>query len=174
MTDWLQTLRAEVARTSQGACAIRLGVDRTTINKVLKGTYMADTKHVEAKVREHLDDTPWLKALRDERTRTSQARVAERLGISEATVSQVLSGTYKASTERIERRVRGELLGEQVECPVLMEISVRLCQDVQERPRGSGSNPTYQQCYVACRGLGRWESKGPCAHYCGGAAKEAK
>lgn len=109
----------------------------------------------------------WLDALSAEVERTNQARVAARLRISEATVSQVLSGNYKANTQRIERRVRGELLGEAVECPVLFDISLRVCQDVQERPRGAGSNPMYQQCFSACRGLGKWEAKGPCAHYCG-------
>lgn len=174
MTAWIDILRAEVARSSQGACARRLNVDRTTFNKILKGRYMASTKHIEAKVMLTLDNTPWLQALRTEVARTSQARTAERLRISEATVSQVLSGNYKANTQRIERRVRGELLGEVVECPVLYDISLRVCQDVQERPRGAGSNPHYQQCFSACRGLGRWESKGVCPTYCGqGAAKES-
>lgn len=109
----------------------------------------------------------WLDTLRTEVDRTSQARVAERLRISEATVSQVLSGNYKANTQRIERRVLGELLGRQVECRVLYDISLRVCQDVQERPRGAGSNPMHQQCYSACRGTGKWEEKGPCPHFCG-------
>ncbi len=174
MTNWLEILRAEAARTSQGACARRLNVDRTTINKILQGRYMASTKHIETKVVQLLDNTPWLQALRAEVARTSQARVAERLKISEATVSQVLSGNYKANTQRIERRVRGELMGEVVECRVLYDISLRVCQDTQERPRGAGSNPQLQQCFSACRGVGRWESKGVCPNYCGpGAAKES-
>ena len=167
---WITLLRAEVARTSQGACAQRLKVDRTAINKVLKGSYMANTKNIEAKVLQTLDNTPWLHALRAEVARTSQARTAERLRVSEATISQVLSGSYKANTQRIERRVRGELMGEVVECRVLYDISVRVCQDVQERQRGAGSNPHYQQCFSACRGQGRWESKGACPHYCGQSA----
>ncbi len=174
MSNWLELLRTEVSRSSQGACARRLNLDRTTINKILKGSYMASTKHVEAKVLQTLDNTPWLQALRAEVARTSQARTADRLRISEATVSQVLSGTYKANTQRIERRVRGELMGEVVECPVLYDISLRVCQDVQERPRGAGSNPNYQQCFSACRGQGRWESKGVCPNFCAqGAAKES-
>lgn len=118
--------------------------------------------------------TDWLQILRTETERTSRSRVADRLRIGEGTLSQVLSGKYMASTQRIERRVRGELMGEQVECRVLMDISLRVCQDVQERPRGAGSNPHYQQCFSACRGLGRWEDKGPCPHFCGqGAVKES-
>lgn len=166
MTAWLDILRAQAARTSQGACARLLNVDRTTINKILKGSYMASTKHIEAKVMQILDHTPWLQALRAEVARTSQARTSERLRISEATVSQVLSGSYKANTQRIERRVRGELMGEVVECRVLYDISLRVCQDVQERSRGAGSNPMYQQCFSACRGQGRWEAKGVCPNFC--------
>ncbi len=135
---------------------------------------MHNPKNVEAKVLEHLPAAPWLQALRAEKDRTSGARTAERLGVSEATVSQVLSGTYKANAVRIERRVRGELMGEQVDCPVLMEISLRVCQDVQERKRGEGSNPQYQQAWFACRGQGRFDQRGPCPHFCGqGAAKES-
>jgi DNA-binding transcriptional regulator YdaS (Cro superfamily) len=111
------------------------------------------------------DSNAWLDALRAERARTTQARVATRLGVSEGTVSQVLSGTYQADTSRIERRVRGELMGQEVSCRVLMDISMKLCQDVQERPRGAGSNPSYLQCHAACRGLGRWEDAGPCPHF---------
>lgn len=134
---------------------------------------MHDPKNIEAKVLATLPAAPWLQALRAERDRTSGGRTADRLGVSEATVSQVLSGSYKANPVRIERRVRGELLGEQCECPVLMEISLRVCQDVQERKRGEGSNPQYQQAWFACRGQGRFEHRGPCPHFCGqSAAKE--
>lgn len=136
---------------------------------------MHDPKNIEAKVMEHLPAAPWLQALRTETQRTSQARTAERLGVSEATVSQCLSGNYKANPIRIERRVRGELLDEQCECPVLMDISLRVCQDVQERKRGEGSNPQHQQAWYACRGQGRFEGRGPCPNFCGaGAAKESK
>ena len=93
----------------------------------------------------------WLGALRTECDRTSQAQVAQRLGVSGTTVSQVLSGTYAANPIRIERRVRGELMGAQCNCPVMGDVSTRVCQDVQERTPGkngagignppSGSSP---------------------------------
>lgn len=104
--------------------------------------------------------------------RTSQARAADRLGISEATVSQLLSGSYKAAPTRIERRIRGELLGAQCECPVLGEISTRVCQEVQERTQPI-ANPQHAQTWLACRGRGRFATAGRCPHFNGAGAKPA-
>lgn len=174
MSNWLENLRAATQRSSLRKVAHQLDLSPATISLVLRGLYMHDPKNIEAKVLELLPQAPWLQALRVEKDRTNQRRAADRLGVSEATVSQVLSGSYKADSARIERRVRGELMGEQCDCPVLMEISLRVCQDVQERKRGEGSNPQYQQAWFACRGQGRFERQGPCPHFCGqGTAKEA-
>lgn len=134
---------------------------------------MADTKNIEARVVERLAELlpPWLQAMRAEATATGQARLAQRLGISEATVSQVLSGTYKASTLRIERRVRGELLGETCACPVMYDPNLRQCQEVQDAPNvDKFGSPIRMQAWYACRGMGRFAGKGPCPHF-NGAAK---
>lgn len=171
--SWLDMLRAECERTSQRKAADALGVSQTTINLVLKGKYMSSTDRIEARVRERFEE-PWLRELRAEVQRTSQARTAERLGISEATVSQVLSGTYKADTLRIERRVRGELLGDTVECPVMYDVSLRVCQDMQERKASQAANPQALQCHAACRGLGRFARNGQCPHFNGPGSKPAK
>lgn len=113
----------------------------------------------------------WLHALRAEVARTSQARVAQRLGLSEGTVSQVVGGKYAANTRRIERRVRGALLGEMVECPVALEMPLQVCQGIQDRPKGSSfGNPVHGRAWLCCRGLGEWSNHGPCPHYCGGQA----
>jgi hypothetical protein len=102
---------------------------------------------------------------------TNQARAAERIGVSEATVSQVLSGTYKAATTRIERRVRGTLMGATCVCPVMGEVSTRVCQDVQERqPPGATrpiANPQHAQAWFACRGRGPFTRAGACPHFNG-------
>lgn len=92
----------------------------------------------------------WIKALRAECRRTSQIRVARRLGVSATSINQVLGGNYKASTARIEQRVRGELMRETVECPVLGEITKRRCDDEQRRPFAS-TNPQRIAVYKACR-----------------------
>lgn len=49
--DWIDALRAEAARTSQGAAAGRLGYSPAVVNQVLKGTYKGDLKSVEEAVR---------------------------------------------------------------------------------------------------------------------------
>jgi len=167
--SWIDTLRDHAEQHGQRVTGDLLGLSATTVNQVLKGTYMANTAKVEARVRERLTDT-WLGALRAECDRTSQTRAAARIGVSDTTVSQVLSGSYKANTIRIERRVRGELMGAECECPVLGDVSLRVCQDVQERPVGKGApgfgNPHYAQAWYACRGMGRFATA--CPHFNGG------
>jgi hypothetical protein len=169
--SWLETLRDHANQHGQRATGALLGYDASAINKVLKGTYMADTKQIEARVRERISDT-WLGALRAECERTNQGMAAARIGVSDTTVSQVLTGNYKANTLRIERRVRGELMGAECECPVMGDVSLRVCQDVQERPQGKGTpgigNPQHAQAWHACRGSGRFAAKGPCSHFNGG------
>lgn len=119
----------------------------------------------------------WLGALRAECQRTTQAQAAARIGVSETTTSQVLSGTYKANPIRIERRVRGALMGAQCECPVMGDVSTRVCQDVQERQPGKGGtgigNPQHAQAWHACRGSGRFAKAGQCPHFNGAGAKAA-
>lgn len=116
----------------------------------------------------------WLKALGRECARANQVRAAQRLGISEATVSQVLKGAYKANPMRIERRVRGELMGALCECPVMGEVSTRVCQDVQERKPGQIANPQHAQAWRACRGLGAFTRAGQCPHFNQAGALPAK
>jgi hypothetical protein len=92
----------------------------------------------------------WLDVLRAEVERTSLGRTAAIVGCSKTTLSYVLSGTYDASTERIEARVRGALMNKKVECPVLAEISTNQCLDEQARPFAA-TNPTRIAVYRACR-----------------------
>lgn len=93
----------------------------------------------------------WIAALRLECQRTSQNRAAKRLGISAATISLVLNNRYPADTASLEARIRGELLSETVECPVLGEISRRVCCDEQAKPFAA-TNPIRVALYRACRG----------------------
>ncbi len=96
-----------------------------------------------------MDD--WIEALRQECDRTSQNQAAKRLGVSPAMISQVLKGKYPAGTYSLEGRVRGELMGECVECPALGEISRKICLDWQARPFSLAS-PLHVRVYRACRG----------------------
>ncbi len=102
----------------------------------------------------------WIEVLRNACAKpSSQTRVAKRLGVSATLVSQVLSGTYEGRKDRIEARVRGELMREKVYCPVLEEISQRRCQDEQRR-EFAATNPLRVAVHKACRS--------GCPHFLGG------
>jgi transcriptional regulator with XRE-family HTH domain len=92
----------------------------------------------------------WLETLRQECEASSQVKIARRLGVSTAMINQVLKGVYKGNASRLEALVRGELMLENVACPVLGEISKRRCLDEQARPFGA-TNPQRVALYKACR-----------------------
>lgn len=163
-------LQAACARDGLRTVGNRLGLSPATLSLVLRGKYMAGTDRIEARVAAHLPeptDAEWIEAWRAAARRTTQAQAAELVGVSEATASQVLSGNYKAATTRIERRVRGELLGATCACPVMGEVSTRICQDVQER-QPPIANPQHAQAFFACRGRGPYAKAGACPHFNGG------
>ena len=49
MTDWIDALKAECAKSSQAKVAKELGYSAATISLVLKGKYAGDLKTVERK-----------------------------------------------------------------------------------------------------------------------------
>lgn len=164
-TTWIDRLREAADRHGQREVAARMGLSQTTISLVLTGKYPGDASRVQAAFEAAFGNSlDWLGALRAECERTSQARVAVRIGVSPGTVSQVLSGNYGADTARIARRVRGALLGETVECPVALEMPLHKCQEIQERKAGAGGNPIYARAQLCCRGIGPWADAGPCRH----------
>lgn len=170
----LHRLQAACKQDGLRTVGTRLGLSPATLSLVLRGKYMASTDRIEAKVQQHLPeprDAEWIEAWRAEARRTTQAQAAELVGVSEATLSQVFSGNYKAATTRIERRVRGELLGSTCACPVMGEVSTRICQDVQER-QPPIANPQHAQAFFACRGRGPYARAGACPHF-NGASKAA-
>lgn len=93
----------------------------------------------------------WLEALARECDRTSQNKTAARLGYTPGALSAVLSGSYKAGTDAIEQTVRGALMGETLECPVLGEISKKACRDWRTRAgKFSSRNTRAVQMFRAC------------------------
>lgn len=100
------------------------------------------------------DKTPdWIEALAGAcDLAKSQGQVAERLGISAAAVNQVLGNSYKGRLDRVEQRVRGELMKQTVICPVLGEISTRDCLDHQARSIKPfhATNPLRVRLHQAC------------------------
>lgn len=92
----------------------------------------------------------WIAALAAECDKTSQGQAAKRLGISSAAVNQVLANVYKGRLDRVETRVRGELMRETVACPVLGDISRRDCLDHQKR-KFAATNPMRVRLFAACK-----------------------
>lgn len=175
MSSWINRLREAAAHHGQRDVAARMGISQTTVSLVLTGKYSGDTERVQAAFEAAFGSAvDWLAALRAEADRTTQERVAQRLGVSPGTVSQVLSGKYGADTTRIARRVRGALLGETVECPVALEMPLHRCQEIQERKPGTSGNPIYARAQLCCRGLGPWADAGPCPHAVRNAPRQPK
>ena len=72
---------------------------------------------------------------------SNQTAVARRLGVSHSVIGPVLRNSYQGRLDRIEQRVRGELMNECVTCPVLGEITKKRCIEEQARA-GSGYSAT--------------------------------
>ena len=91
-----------------------------------------------------------LAALKSLKTRFTQAEISRRLGVSDATVSSALSGKYIGNVDKLAERIRGELLNVTVACPILGQISTRICQDERAKPFSSTS-PRAVQMWRACK-----------------------
>lgn len=92
----------------------------------------------------------WLVVLEESCRASSQIRVARMLGVSSTVVNQVVNGKYPGSLEAVAERVRGVLMGQTHDCPVLGEISKRRCLDEQARDFAA-TNPVRVQLWRACR-----------------------
>ncbi len=69
----------------------------------------------------------WIAELARSCDDSSQNKVAKRIGYSAAVISQVLSHTYRGSMITVEQKVRGALMQETLECPVMGELSKDTC-----------------------------------------------
>ena len=93
----------------------------------------------------------WIVVLAAACDSSSQAAIARRLNVSGAQVNQVLRHSYQGRLDRIERRVRGELMRDTAICPVLGRISTKQCEDEQQQPFSTSSRLRVA-VYHACRG----------------------
>ena len=92
----------------------------------------------------------WIVALARACERETQAKVARRLGYSDAVVSSVLKGNYRGDHAAVETAVRAQLQAAAVTCPVLGEIALARCLAEQSRPLQATSGLRVR-LYRACR-----------------------
>ena len=91
----------------------------------------------------------------DERGIGGAAKVAAELNTSSSLISQLVSGSYRASAARKWSRLIIEKYGnETVACPVIGEISLERCRIERERPY-SMANPTRGELSRTCPKCGR-------------------
>ncbi|MGY5789087.1 transcriptional regulator len=93
----------------------------------------------------------WVIVLAEACTLSSQSAVAKQLDYSPATISQVLSNSYRGDLSRVQEMVRGALMAETVVCPVLGDIARNVCLDWQAKPHAVTSS-LRAQMFRACRG----------------------
>jgi DNA-binding transcriptional regulator YdaS (Cro superfamily) len=89
-------------------------------------------------------------AERCDKTKGGQSAIARQLGVSGSMINQALKNTYAGRLDRLEQRVRGELMNETVRCPVLSDITKRRCIDEQSRTYAA-TNAVRIELRRACR-----------------------
>ncbi|CUW41104.1 putative transcriptional regulator [Magnetospirillum sp. XM-1] len=92
----------------------------------------------------------WVLALAEECDRTSAKRAATLVQYSPATVSYVLSNTYRGDLAKVEQVVRGRLMAATVACPLVGDLATDLCMRHQSA-EWSPHNPQRIAFYRACR-----------------------
>lgn len=104
----------------------------------------------------------WISVLATECDRASQSQVAKRLNISAAAVSQVISRTYSANLENIEKRVRDVFMNAPVQCPALaQQISSETCLNWRlKSSTKAGSDPFSINMDRACRSCPLFKKEG--------------
>jgi hypothetical protein len=95
----------------------------------------------------------WVQTLAEACDRTSQGAVAKKIGMSASVVSATIKANYKGTYDGIEARVRGALMAEEVECPVLGPLRKDACLDHQKRAQNFAATSTMRvRMYRACKG----------------------
>lgn len=103
------------------------------------------------------DDLPdWVERLAEECGRTSQNKVAQKLGRSAALVSNVLRRKYGGSNggdmASVEDLVRGRFMAHVTNCPALGEIGTHICRGWRSKASTfSGHNAQSVTMFRACK-----------------------
>lgn len=100
------------------------------------------------------DDIPdWVLGLARECDRSSQNKVAKRMGYSAAALSSIIGNRYKADLEKIESVYRGVFENAHVSCPELGEVRLDVCRDWQKKARNFyAANSQRVRMFHACKG----------------------
>lgn len=98
------------------------------------------------------EDLPdWVKCLAEECARTTQSRVAGKIGYSASVVNQVLKDKYKGNVASVEDVVRGVFMNAEINCPALGMLPTQTCRKWREAARNfSGHNAERVRMYRAC------------------------
>ncbi|MBB3947248.1 hypothetical protein GGQ73_003214 [Rhizobium skierniewicense] len=93
----------------------------------------------------------WVTVLAEACNQQSQSAIARKIGYSASAVSQVLSNSYQnGDIARVELAVRGGLLAETVQCPVMGDLPRNECLAWQRKPFAT-TNSHRVRMYQACR-----------------------
>ena len=93
---------------------------------------------------------PEVQALAEFADARSGSEAAKAIGYSPAVVSHVIANSYAGDRATVFERIRGALMGESVECPVLGEIGRDRCLSEQRKPFAA-TNAARARVYRACR-----------------------
>ena len=91
----------------------------------------------------------WILALAREIDATSNARAAKRIGYSSAVANSIVSHTYRGDYPAVEQAVRGALMDQTVDCPVVGEINADQC-SANQRRKLNPTNPRNVRLWRAC------------------------
>lgn len=95
----------------------------------------------------------WIEALALECARSSQNKVAAKLGRSAALVSQVLRNKYPGDLDGLEERFRAEFQAADVECPALGLIPLATCLGWRRKAQDfQNTNSLRVRMFRACSG----------------------
>lgn len=95
----------------------------------------------------------WIEALAALVDRDGLRKSAVRVGYSVGAISTVINRRYAGDMARVERTVRGALLGDVVTCPVLGQIGREQCLGWQQKPFAATSSvraAVYRACRSGC------------------------
>lgn len=93
----------------------------------------------------------WIEVLAMESDKSSQNKIAQKIGKSSAAISQVLKNIYPGTIANIEAAVRANLMDGTHDCPVFGSILIRECRENQSRPFSNSGNPNKIRLFKACR-----------------------